>query len=324
MTNDAHGNITRRDMLRAAGIISGGVIAAELLPRSAFAWAQPKAAADPVDQMRAQMALRPIESAGLNGGMTMLSAPGGNVVVLAGKDGKIVVDGFVKPAYPKLRQLLDGMNRAPVKVLIDTHWHFDHSDNNANFRHAGAKVVAHENTKKRLGEAHDMLGMHFNAAPSAAWPTESFHALRTISANGETLELSHVPPAHTDTDIFVHYTKANVLHVADVFFNGVYPFIDQGTGGNINGMIGAVDIALQKADEKTQIVPGHGPLADKAALRKYRDVLNTVRDRVQKLKSDGKTLAETQAAKPTAEYDATWGKGLVNADNFVGFVYSTL
>ena len=130
--------------------------------------------------------------------------------ILYGADGKIVVDSFVQPAFPTLKRILDSMGNSPIRLLIDTHWHFDHTDNNANFHRAGATILAHENTKKHLSETHDVIGLHFSPAPQAALPTETFNTTHNLEANGEKLELGHFPPAHTDTDIYVHYTKANV------------------------------------------------------------------------------------------------------------------
>ena len=254
----------------------------------------------------------------------MLSGPGGNVVVLHGPDGKIVVDSFVQPAWPKLKAAIDALDGPSVKTLIDTHWHLDHTDNNANFRAAGAEVLAHANTKKRMGEPHELLGMHFNPSPAAALPTATFTQKHALRANGEEIALTYVPPAHTDTDIFVHYAKGNVLHMGDTFFNGMYPFIDAGTGGKINGMIGAAERGLALTNATTKIVPGHGPVADRAVLEAYRAMLTTVRDRVRTQKGAGRTLAEVQAAKPSAEFDAVWGKGMMPPDNFVAFVYGTL
>jgi glyoxylase-like metal-dependent hydrolase (beta-lactamase superfamily II) len=192
-----------------------------------------------VDKMRAQMGSAPIETARLGERLVLLSGPGGNVVVLHGPEGKVVVDGFVQPAWPRLKAALDGLDTTPVKLLIDTHWHFDHTDNNLNFRSAGAAILAHENTRRRMSEPHDLLGMHFEPSPPAALPTETFADAHAVAANGEQIALTHVPPAHTDTDILVHYTNANVLHMGDLFFNGMYPFIDVSTAGTINGMIGA-------------------------------------------------------------------------------------
>lgn len=333
---------SRRTFLRSAGLMTGGLALARFAPRTLGletlsarqAAAQPsaaaqasgagQAAADPLAAIRAQMAAVPIQSTRLGERLVMLSGPGGNVVVLHGPDGKIVVDSFVQSVWPKLKAELDAIDARPVKTLIDTHWHFDHTDNNANFRAAGAAIVAHVNTKTRLGQPHDLLGMHLAPSPAEFFPTQTFSERQGIRSNGEEIEMFHLPPAHTDGDIFVHYRKADVLHTGDVFFNGVYPVIDAGTGGHINGTIAGARRALALVNTRTKIVPGHGPLADRGALETYVKVLTTVRDRVQEQKKAGKSLAEVQAAKPSAEFDAAWGKGLMPPDNFVAEVYNTL
>jgi glyoxylase-like metal-dependent hydrolase (beta-lactamase superfamily II) len=324
---------TRRELLRATGAVAGGAFLAQLFPGSLLAsaarpLAYPRQAgaapADPLAAARAQMGAAPLESVKLSDNLTMLSGPGGNVVVLNGPDGKVVVDSFVQTAWDKLKLSLDGMGNAPIRVLIDTHWHFDHTDNNSNFRAAGAQILAHENTRKRLAEPHDLLGMHLPPSPAAALPTQTFAATHRLQANGENLLLGYIPPAHTDTDIYIQYPRANVIHLGDTFFNGMYPFIDATTGGNINGMIAAANRSLDLAGAGTRIVPGHGPLADRAALARYRDVLVTVRDRVQREKAAGKSVQEVVAAKPTAEFDAAWGMGFMQPDVFVTIVYSTL
>ena len=290
-----------------------------------LAGAQPAAQSkDPLAAMRAQMGATPIETTKLSDSLTMLSGPGGNVLVLSGRDSKVVVDGFVQTAWANLKQRLDAMGESRIATLINTHWHFDHADNNANFRKAGAAILAHDNTKKRLSEPHDLLGMHFEPAPAEALPTQTFGARHTLEASGEQMMLGYMPPAHTDTDIYVHATKGNVLHLGDLFFNGMYPFIDASTGGSINGMIRGAGLALKLADVKTRIVPGHGPLGDRAALTKYRDMLVTVRDSVQKLKTSGQTLEQVIAAKPSAQFDETWGKGFMDPKSFLTIVYNTL
>jgi glyoxylase-like metal-dependent hydrolase (beta-lactamase superfamily II) len=279
---------------------------------------------DPVAAMRAQMGSAPIQSTPLGSGLVMLSGPGGNVVVLHGSEGKIVVDSFLQPAWSALKSTLDRLPGGPVKTLIDTHWHFDHTDNNGHFHEAGATIIAHDNTKKRMTETHDLLGMHFEPSPASALPTETFSDRQILRANGEEIAMFYVLPAHTDGDIVVQYLGANVLHMGDVFFNGFYPFIDAGTGGNINGMVHGAERAMKLVNARTKVVPGHGPLGDRAALNRYRTMLASVRDRVQKLKSAGKTLEEVQAAKPTAEFDEAWGKGRLTPNDFVALVYNTL
>ena len=208
--------------------------------------------------------------------------------------------------------------------MIDTHWHFDHADNNGNFHAAGAGVIAHDNTKKRLMEPHDLLGMHFDPVPTGEVPTQTFAAGLTLNANGEQVDLRHVPPAHTDTDIFVHFPNADVLHMGDVFFSATYPFIDASTGGTIDGTIGAVAIALKTVTARTKIVPGHGPLATRPALEAYSRMLTEIRDRVREAKNAGKSLAEVQGAKPSAAFDEAWGKGMMGANDFVAIVYNTV
>jgi glyoxylase-like metal-dependent hydrolase (beta-lactamase superfamily II) len=325
MTDRALRLVTRRDALRAATAVAGGMVWTRLFPRS-FTQQPTAPPAERLAAFRAQIGAAPIQAHQLAENLTMLSGPGGNVVVLHGSDGKLVVDTFVRPAWPRLKETLAGIGSGPVHVVIDTHWHLDHADNNAPLRAAGATVVAHENTKRRLSERHHLAFLELDVPPSpaTALPQQTFADSHALSFGGETLALAHFAPAHTDTDIYVHFPRENVLHVGDVFFNGRYPFIDGSTGGAVNGMVAAADKALSLADNDTKIVPGHGALATKADLATYRDMLATARDRVQKLKSAGKSMAETVAAKPFADLEATWGKGRFNGDTFVQIVYTTL
>ncbi len=323
-------DFSRRSFLRTTATAGAAALVARFAPGLLdveAAAAMQKAATAPKDrlaEMRAQLGSTPIQSTPLGTGLVMLSGPGGNVVVLHGSQGKIVVDSFVQPAWPALKSTLDKLPGGAVKTVIDTHWHFDHTDNNGNFHEAGAAILAHDNTKQRMSETHDLLGMHFRPSPASALPTETFSNRKLLRASGEEIALFYVPPAHTDTDIVVQYRGANVVHMGDLFFNGFYPFIDAGTGGNINGMINAAERALRIVNSSTKVVPGHGPLADRAALDRYRTMLATVRDGVEKLKASGKSLKEVQAAKPTAQFDEAWGKGMMSPDDFVALVYNTL
>lgn len=322
---------TRRDWLQRMGLVTGGVLLGSFTaacgrsdtPEGSTATTAPATPAptDALTTQRTQMASTPIEVVDLGGGLTMLSGPGGNVLVLTGADGKIVVDTFVLGAFPQLKSRIDGFGPQPISTVINTHWHFDHSDNNADFRAAGARVLAHANTAKRMAESHEILGMQIPPSPAGALPTETFTETQRLDANGERIELSYVPPAHTDTDIVVRYTNANVLHMGDLFFNGSYPFIDPGTGGHITGMIAAADRLLKVADARTRIVPGHGPLADRDQLARYREMMATSRDRVQKLKASGQSLEDVQKARPTADLDEVWGRGFMTPDNYVALVY---
>jgi cyclase len=311
--------MTRRDLLKTSAILGAGAAI-----RPSMAQAQALVAADPLAAARAQIAATPIVSTRLMNIMTMLAGPGGNVIVLQGLDGKVVIDTFVQGAFAGLKQRLDAMGSEPILYAIDTHWHFDHADNNESFHNAGATLIAHANTRKRLSEPHDLLGMHFNPAPAAALPAETFAQTHQLKLNNEYIDLGYFQPAHTDTDIYVQFVLAEVLHLGDTFFNGMYPFIDVGTGGNINGMIAAADQGLRMAGPRAKIVPGHGALADREALMKYRDMLVMVRDRIEKLKRSGRTEKEAVAAKPTADLDPAWGNGFVKPDAFVTIVYNTL
>ena len=332
---------SRRELLRAGGAIAAGALLGNVFSPRSFAESAPAAgmaeapqstapanarSSSALAQARAEMAKTPLQTLKLRENIYMLYGPGGNMVLLTGPDGKVLVDTGVAPVAAKLKQTLAGLSNAPLKLVIDSHWHFDHTDNNAALRAAGAMIVAHENTRKRMSTPHDLapLGLHFPPSPEEALPQQTFRDDLQLHFNGEEIALTHVPPAHTDTDIFIHYRKGNVLHVADIWFNGFYPFIDGGTGGRITGMISAADKAISIADKDTKIVPGHGPLGDKAALIKYRDTLSTCRDRIQRQKSTGKSLKEVTAAKPTADLDGAWGGGMINPDTFVALVYNTL
>ncbi len=332
---------SRRDILRGSVTLAGSAFLAHLFPAtllraSATGYAQPAPSpADLLASMRAKFNAVPMETQKLADNVTMLDGPGGAVVVLNGPDGKFVVDTLVAPAWPRLKQALDGLGNAPVQYVIDTHWHFDHTDNNAPLHAAGATVLAHENTMKRMSEPHDLpvlyrgpdgalAGLHFDPSPAEALPQQTFRATYKLQANGESLALQHVAPAHTDTDIYVHFEKANVIQMGDLFFNWMYPYIDPSTGGKITGMIAAAGEILSLADNDTRIVAGHGPLGNKADLTKFRDMLVTSRDRVDKLKSAGKSAQEAVAEKPFADLDAIWGKGIINGDQFVQLVYLTL
>ena len=319
---------SRREFLRSAAVIASGAAVGRHLSSVHAAYRErPQAAAAPtdaIDALRARMGSLPIAVNRLTERLVMLSGPGGNVVVLHGSDGKLVVDSFMQPAWPQLKSTLDGLGGGAIRTLIDTHWHLDHVDNNVHFREAGASVLAHVNTKTRLTQSHDLLGMHFEPAPPAGLPTETFSDKRSLTMNGELVAVTHVSPAHTDSDVFVQYTRANVLHMGDVFHNGGYPFIDAATGGSINGMIAGADRALAMTNARTRVVPGHGPLSDHAGLLTYRRVIATIRDRVREMKRSKKTLAQVQASKPSAQFDAEWGKGMMSPADFVALVYNTL
>jgi glyoxylase-like metal-dependent hydrolase (beta-lactamase superfamily II) len=177
-----------------------------------------------------------------------------------------------------------------------------------------------------MSETHTLavLNLTFSPSPADALPQQTFDQTRKITMNGETVSLVHIPPAHTDSDIYLHFERANVLQTGDVFFNGFYPYIDSGTGGSVSGMIAGANKLLAVADNNTKVVPGHGPLGTKADLMKFRDMLTTVRENLQKLKTAGKSVDEAIAAKPLADLDAAWGHGLFTSDAFIHIAYPAL
>jgi glyoxylase-like metal-dependent hydrolase (beta-lactamase superfamily II) len=259
----------------------------------------------------------------LRGNISVLMGAGGNIAVLPGRDGKLLIDAGFAGARPKLTAALASLSSDPIKHLINTHWHFDHTDGNEWLHSEGAAILAHTNTQKHLSTSTRVEGWNFTfpPAPAGAIPSEVFDVERALELNGTTLALKHYAPAHTDSDISVHFTDANIFHVGDTFWNGYYPFIDYSTGGSIDGMIRATEANLAKVTDSMIVIPGHGAVGDKSQLAFYRDLLVSTREKVAALKRQGKSLDEIVAAKPTAATDAEWGNGFRSPKDFIGDVF---
>ncbi len=317
---------TRRDLLRYAGLALGGGMLAGVLPRSLMAAQATAAGKDRVAQMLAAGATAKLTTTKLAGNIYSIMGSGGNMAALTGPDGKMLIDSSFSTSAPQLKAALAGISDEPLKLLVNTHWHFDHTDGNQAIHKEGALILAQENTRKRMSAPQDMalMGVHFDASPADALPQITFADEQELYLNGEPLHLRHYAPAHTDSDIYIHFAKSNVLHTGDIWFNGFYPVIDYSTGGNINGMVAAAKKTLSIVNSSTIIIPGHGPVGDKTALQAYHDMLATIRDSVAKLKSAGKSSDEAVAAKPTADFDAKWGHGTFSGDQFTALVYRTL
>ncbi|HEY2117801.1 MAG TPA: MBL fold metallo-hydrolase, partial [Candidatus Acidoferrum sp.] len=256
----------------------------------------------------------------------MLSGAGGNIGVLTGTEGKLVVDSGLLPSTAAVLQAIGQLDALPLKYLVNTHWHFDHTDGNAQFHNAGATIVATEKTRVRLStpQTIELFQLHFPPSPAPALPTRTLNSAFTFYHDGEEVLLQALPPAHTDTDLLVYFKNEDVLHAGDVFFNGFYPVIDYSSGGSASGYVDGMAEMLSTAKDSTKIIPGHGPLGSKADLTSAHDMLATVRDRVAAAKKSGKSIEETVASKPTADLDAKWGKGLLTPDLFVTVVYRSL
>jgi glyoxylase-like metal-dependent hydrolase (beta-lactamase superfamily II) len=262
----------------------------------------------------------------LGGGIYMLTGAGGNLGLSVGKDGAYLVDDQYAPLSEKILVQVRLLTPLPVRFVLNTHWHGDHTGGNENIGKTGAVIVAHENVRARMSTEQFMkaFGNTVPPSPEAALPVVTFTDAVTFHWNGEEIRVHHVPPAHTDGDSIIHFVRADVVHMGDVFFNGGYPFIDTSSGGRIDGVIAASERVLAGITDKTKIIPGHGPLATKADLVVYRDTLKTLRDRIAKLKAEGKSRDEVIAAKPTADYDAKWGGGFMKGDTFTGLAYDSL
>ncbi len=235
----------------------------------------------------------------LRGNVNALIGSGGNIAVLSGTDGKLVIDSGYATSRAKITDALAKMHPGPIKHLVNTHWHFDHTDGNEWMHSEGAMILAHENTRQHL-----------------------FDQEKNLYLNSTTIAISYYGPSHTDGDVSAYFVEADVLHTGDTWWNGHYPFIDYSTGGHIKGMNKAAETNLAKVTEKTIVIPGHGKIGGKSEMTEYRDMLTTIHDRVAALKKEGKSLEEIRATKPTAAYDSKWATSFITGDVFTKLVYA--
>jgi cyclase len=257
-------------------------------------------------------------------GVYMLQGAGGNIGLSVGNDDAFVIDDQYAPLTPKIKAAIATVTAKPVRFVMNTHWHGDHTGGNENMAAGGAILVAHENVRKRMSVEQfiEAFKQTVPPSPAAALPVITFTETISFYVNGDSVRATHVKNAHTDGDAIILFQGANVIHMGDTFFNGFYPFIDVSSGGTLDGIVAAADRGLAMADASTKVIPGHGELGDKASLKKYRDVMADARDRVAKLIAQKKTLAQIIAAKPLADYDSTWGKGFMKPEQFLTMVHA--
>ncbi|SEN18394.1 Glyoxylase, beta-lactamase superfamily II [Luteibacter sp. UNCMF331Sha3.1] len=280
----------------------------------------------PVVKINEAAKTTPITATPLRGSLTMLSGSGGNITVLDSPEGKLMVDAGIAVSQPRVEQALDAISHRPIRYLIDTHYHWDHTDGNRWVSKAGATIVATAGTVKRVSTSTrvDFWKATFPPLPAGAIPSEVLTSNRTYHFGGQTVEVRLLVPSHTDTDLYVFFREANVASLGDLFWNGVYPFIDNQNGGGIDGMIKGDDAILAQLDDDVILVPGHGEVGTKKQLQAFRDMLVGIRANVAALKAQGKSEDEVVAARPTAKWDDVYGHFVINPEFFTRIVYEGL
>ncbi|WP_428820303.1 MBL fold metallo-hydrolase [Microbulbifer sp. MCCC 1A16149] len=256
----------------------------------------------------------------------MLTGAGGNMALFTGDDGAFMVDDQFAPLSEKILATVAELTDKPLRFVVNTHWHGDHTGGNENMGKAGALIVAHENVRKRMSTEQftKLWNRTTPPSPAAALPVITFTDVTTFHWNGDEVRVQHVGPAHTDGDAIILFKNANVIHMGDTFFNGSYPYVDLSAGGSIDGVIENARRVLEIADDQTTIIPGHGPLSDKKGLQQYHDLLVRLRSKIKTLVDAGNSREQVIAAKPTREFDEHYGQGFMKPDVWTGIVFDSL
>jgi glyoxylase-like metal-dependent hydrolase (beta-lactamase superfamily II) len=253
----------------------------------------------------------------------MLVGSGGNIGLMVGSDAVFVVDDQFAPLTPKILTAIKAITPQPVRFVLNTHWHFDHTGGNENMGQGGALIFAHENVRKRMSTDQfiEALNRKQPASPRGALPVVTFTDTVSFHLNGDSIVVFHVAPAHTDGDAIVMFTKSNVVHTGDVFVSAGFPFVDRSSGGSIHGIITATERVLAVSNAQTRVIPGHGPIADRSRLQMYHDMLVVMRDRMRKEVAAKHTIDQVLASKITTEYDKEWPNG---RERFLRILYQEL
>ena len=261
----------------------------------------------------------------VRGNIYALFARGGNIGVSVGDDGVYLIDDQYAPITPLIMAAIADISDQPVRYLINTHFHGDHTGGNENLGKMGTLIVAHDNVRARLTvRSLDHSGGWTDAGAAYGLPVITFNDQLSFHLNGDEARAIHVANAHTDGDSFIHFKGANVIHMGDIMFNGLFPYIDVDAGGNVDGVLRGYDQVLALANDQTLFIPGHGPMAGRDDVLANRAMIQTVRDRVAALIADGKSLEEVLSAEPAAEYGEAYTWGFINAEKFVTAVYRSL
>jgi cyclase len=288
--------------------------------------AQARAGETVIQKATEQFDNSPLKTTSLGNGVFLFSGDGGTVTAVVDDASTLLIDSGMDSRAAELNDAVYKATTRPVTRLVNTHWHFDHTGGNVFLGSSGVTIISQENVKKQLSSVHDVpfIGLRDGRYPEQALPTVTYSSSMALRQGSQQLTLANYGSAHTDGDTIIYIAPANVVVVGDIFSNAFYPIIDLTSGGSIDGLILSVDRILAQTDEQTKIVPGHGPVATRADLQAYRDMLAQVRQHIKALITAGKTMDEAGAAAPTKDFDAKWGSGYVTPDVFTKIVYSSL
>ena len=288
--------------------------------------AQAEAGETVIQKATEQFDSSPLKTIPLGKGLFLFSGDGGDITAVVDRDSTLLIDSGMDTRAVELNDAVFKATMRPVTRLVNTHWHFDHTGGNVFFGSSGVTIIAQENVKKQLSSVQDVpfIGLRDGHYPEQALPTVTYSSSMALHQGSQRLTLANYGPAHTDGDTIIYIAPANVVVVGDIFSNAFYPIIDLTSGGSIDGLILSVDRILGQTDEQTKIFPGHGPVATRADLQAYRDMLAQVRQRIKALITAGKTMDEALATAPTKDFDAKWGTGYVSPGVFTKIVFSSL
>ena len=260
----------------------------------------------------------------LEPGVAVLFGAGGNIGVSHGEDGTLIIDDQFAPLTEKIEAAVAGIGASPVEYVVNTHWHRDHTGGNENFGKRGAKIFAHENVRARLVVGAPEGRRQIPPAPKEALPVVTYGDGVTFHLNGDTIDVRFTGGGHTDGDSIVFWRKNNVLHMGDLYFNldNSFPFVDIDSGGNAYRLIASLDLAIGMINAETQVIPGHGPISNKAELISYREMVAESVRRVAELHDAGMSLEDARAARPLDDYNRSGG--FIDADSFVGAIWASL
>jgi len=316
----------RYEIRLSPGFIQALVVALVVVGTAPRGAAQDGTGKTVIQKATEQFENSPLKTTSLGNGLFLFSGDGGNVTAIVDDGTTLLIDSGMDSRIAELSEAISKATLRPVTRVVSTHWHFDHTGGNASLGSEGVTIIAQEQVKARMSSVQNVpfVGLRDGHYPSQALPTVTYSNSLTLRQGQEGLSLVHYGPAHTDGDTIIYISPANVVVVGDIFSNHFYPILDLASGGTIDGMTHSLDLILAQTDERTKIVPGHGPVATRRDLRDYRDMLAQVRQRIKALITAGKTMDEVVASAPTKDFDAKWGSGYVPSDVFTEMMFSSL